>query len=258
MSCTPASGSTFPVGTYRRSAARATDGTNTSAGSVLGDGHELRADDHRPGDADSWRRSTRPAPTVNFVPALRRRATPGRAPRAELLARCRGRGSRSGRPTVTVHRHRRWRRVGRRRRSSVVVRDTTPPVVTTPGSISSSSPTHRSRGTDPRVAQFLSGAFAADLVGVARSRVERAARSSRSATSAVTFTAVDAAGKRRRRRARRSSFSLPVAGQAPPPAAARPGPSCPSRQRRRPARPADRRGRVARVARRLRRRPATS
>jgi hypothetical protein len=98
----------------------------------------------------------------------------------------------------------------------VVVRDTTPPVVTPPldAIFVTDSPLSQA---DPRVAQFLGGASAADLVGVVRIE-SNAPPIFPFGASTITFTAIDAAGNVGAASAT-IELRTPVAGQPPPSAA---------------------------------------
>jgi hypothetical protein len=100
----------------------------------------------------------------------------------------------------------------------VVVRDSTPPIVTPPLDAVVVTDTPLSQA-DPRIAQFLAGAFAADLVGLARLE-SNAPTVLPLGSSVVTFTAVDVAGNVG---AASATIELrrPAAGQ-PPPAASPP------------------------------------
>jgi hypothetical protein len=97
----------------------------------------------------------------------------------------------------------------------VVVRDTTPPVVTPPLDAVVVTDTPLSQA-DPRVAQFLAGASAADLVGVVRIE-SNAPPIFPLGVSTVVFSAVDAAGNVGAASAT-IEFRVPAPGQAQPPA----------------------------------------
>ena len=97
----------------------------------------------------------------------------------------------------------------------VVVRDTSPPVVTPPLDVVVVTDAPLSQA-DPRVARFLSGASADDLVGVVL--LESNAPSTLPlGTSTITFTAVDAAGNVGTAQAT-IELRPPAVGSPPPPA----------------------------------------
>ena len=213
MSCSPASGSTFPIGVTPVNCSAADSRSNSSAGFVLGDGHGLRSDDHRPGQ-QTVEASDAGGSNVNFVPA----PTANDAQEGALVPVCsRASGSRFpiGTTTVTCTA---TDGGGASATGSfdVVVRDTTPPVVIPPLDTVVVTDTLLS-SADPRIARFIAAAFAADLVGVVRLESNVPAFLPLG-VSAVTFTATDAAGNVGAASAT-IELRLPVAGQPAPPAA---------------------------------------
>lgn len=211
VSCSPASGSTFPIGPTTVSCS-ATDGTNASSGSFSVTVTNSAPTITVPGpqiveafDATGANVNFVPAPTANdpqdgpVVPTCSH--TSGSLfPLGTTIVSCTavdGGGASSGASF------------------QVVVRDTTPPIVTPPldAVVVTDTPLSQS---DPRVAQFLAGVSAADLVGVVRIE-SNAPPVFPLGVSTVTFTAVDAAGNVGAASAT-IEFRAPVPGQPQPPA----------------------------------------
>lgn len=220
VSCAPASGSTFALGTTTVNCT-ATDGANTSAGQFSVTVSNTAPTITVPG-TQLVEAFDATGAIVNFVPE----PTGSDPQEGALIPTCSHvSGSRFplGSTTVTCTA---TDGDGASAAASfdVVVADTTPPVVTPPLDAVIVTDTPLSR-EDPRVAQFLAAASAADLVGVVRFE-SNAPPIFPLGTSAVTFTAVDAAGNVGAASAT-IEFRAPVPGQAPPPAAAPQAPRVP-------------------------------
>jgi hypothetical protein len=188
VSCAPVSGSTFPMGVTAVNCS-ATDGVNTSAGSFSVTVTNSAPTITVPGpqiveafDAAGAKVNFIPEPTANdpqdgaLVPTCSH-ASGSQFPLGATTVTCTAVDS-GGAPAAGSF--------------QVVVRDTTPPVVTPPLNAVIVTDTPLSLA-DPRVAQFLAGAVAVDLVGVVRLE-SNAPPIFPLGLSTVTFTAVDAAG----------------------------------------------------------------
>ena len=220
VSCAPASGSTFSIGATTVNCT-ATDGANTSAGQFSVTVTNSAPTITVPGpqlveafDATGAIVNFVPLPTASdpqeglLTPSCSH-ASGSRFPLGSTTVSCTATDGSGASAAASFE---------------VVVQDTTPPVVTPPLDVVIVTDTLLSR-TDPRVAQFLAGASAADLVGVVRLE-SNAPPIFPLGTSAVTFTAVDAAGNVGAASAT-IEFRAPVPGQSPPPAAAPPAPRVP-------------------------------
>lgn len=214
VSCTPVSGSTFATGVTTVDCS-ATDGTNTSAGSFSVTVTNSAPTITVPGPQVVEAFNATGA-KVNFVPEPTA-SDPQEGPLVPICSHVSGSQFPLGSTTVTC-----TATDGGGASSAasfvVVVQDTTAPVVTPPLDVVIVTDTPLSQA-DPRVAQFLAGAIAADLVGVVRLE-SNAPGVFPLGTSVVTFTAVDGAGNVGAASAA-IEFRVPVAGQ-PPPAATPP------------------------------------
>ena len=213
VSCSPASGSTFPIGVTTVNCTAADSRANSSAGSfsvtVTDSGPTVTVPGQQTVEA-----STASGSDVNFVPA----PTATDPQEGSLVPVCsHASGSRFpiGTTTVTCTA---TDGGGASAAASfdVVVRDTTPPVVIPPLNIVVVTDTVLS-SADPRIARFTAAASAADLVGVVKLESNMPAFLPLG-VSTITFTATDAAGNVGAASAT-IELRLPVAGQpAPPPA----------------------------------------
>ena len=213
VSCSPASGSTFPIGVTSVNCSAADSRTNSSAGSfsvtVTDSGPTVTVPGQQTVEASDAAGSN-----VNFVPP----PSANDAQEGPLVPVCsRASGSRFpiGTTTVTCTA---TDGGGASATASfdVVVRDTTPPVVIPPLDTVVVTDTLLS-SADPRIARFVAAAFAADLVGVVRLESNVPAFLPLG-VSAITFTATDAAGNVGAASAM-IELRPPVAGQPAPPAA---------------------------------------
>ncbi len=213
LSCSPASGSTFPIGVTPVNCSAADSRSNSSAGSfsvtVTDSGPTITVPGQQTVEASDALGSN-----VNFVPS----PTANDAQEGSLVPVCsHPSGSRFplGTTTVTCTA---TDGGGASATDSfdVVVRDTTAPIVIPPLDTVVVTDTLLS-STDPRIARFIAAAFAADLVGVVKLESNVPPFLPLGA-SAVTFTATDAAGNVGAASAT-IELRLPVAGQPAPPAA---------------------------------------
>ena len=213
VSCSPASGSTFPIGVTSVNCSAADSRTNSSAGSfsvtVTDSGPTVTVPGQQTVEASDAAGSN-----VNFVPP----PSANDAQEGPLVPVCsRASGSRFpiGTTTVTCTA---TDGGGASATASfdVVVRDTTPPVVIPPLDTVVVTDTLLS-SADPRIARFTAAASAADLVGVVRLESNMPAFLPLG-VSTITFTAIDAAGNVGAASAR-IELRLPVAGQPAPPSA---------------------------------------
>jgi hypothetical protein len=189
VSCTPASGSSFPMGATTVNCSATDSRTNTSAGSFSVTVTNSAPTVTVPGpqiveafDATGANVNFVPAPTANdpqdgpLVPTCSH-ASGSLFPLGTTIVSCTAVDGGGASAAASFQ---------------VVVRDTTPPVVTPPLDAVVVTDTPLSQA-DPRVAQFLGGASAADLVGVVRIE-SNAPPVFPLGASTVTFSAVDAAG----------------------------------------------------------------
>jgi hypothetical protein len=213
VSCSPASGSTFPIGVTAVSCSAADSRTNSSVGSfsvtVTDSGPTITVPGQQTVEASDAGGSN-----VNFVPA----PTASDAQDGPLVPVCsHASGSRFpiGTTTVTCTA---TDGGGASAEASfdVLVRDTTPPIVIPPLDIVVVTDRLLS-SADPRIARFTAAASAADLVGVVRLESNMPAFLPLG-VSTITFTAIDAAGNVGTAAAR-IELRLPVAGQPAPPSA---------------------------------------
>jgi hypothetical protein len=213
VSCSPASGSTFPIGVTPVNCSAADSRSNNSSGSfsvtVTNSGPTITIPGQQIVEASDAAGSN-----VNFIPA----PTASDPQEGSLVPSCsHPSGSRFpiGTTTVTCTA---TDSGGASAADSfdVLVRDTTAPIVIPPLDTVVVTDTLLS-STDPRIARFIAAAFAADLVGVVKLESNVPPFLPLGA-SAVTFTATDAAGNVGAASAT-IELRLPVAGQPAPPAA---------------------------------------
>ncbi|MBD0337672.1 MAG: HYR domain-containing protein [Thermoleophilia bacterium] len=109
----------------------------------------------------------------------------------------------------------------------ISVRDSTPPTLTVPADLSLTAETSLGLdGTDERIAAFLAGAIATDVVTIEPPVVHDAPATFPVGTTAVTFTATDAAGNSTSKSATVAVIGPPPPGSPPsdPPPPGQPGP----------------------------------
>ena len=212
VSCGPASGSTFPMGSTVVNCSAADSRANSSAGSFSVTVTNSAPTITVPGpqiveafDATGASVNFVPAPTANdpqegpLVPTCSH-VSGSLFPLGTTIVDCTAVDGGGASTNASFQ---------------VVVHDTTPPVVTPPldAIVVTDAPLSQE---DPRVAQFAGGAYAADLVGVVRVESNAPSIFPFGATT-VTFTAVDAAGNVGTASAT-IELRTPVAGQPQPPA----------------------------------------
>ena len=213
VSCSPASGSTFPIGVTVVNCSASDNRTNSSSGSfsvtVTDTGPTITVPGQQTVEASNASGSN-----VNFVPPPTATDTQDGS-LVPVCSRASGSLFPIGTTTVTC-----TATDGGGASASaafdVVVRDTTPPVVIPPLDTIVVTDTSLS-SADPRIARFIAAASAADLVGVVRLESNVPAFLPLG-VSAITFTATDAAGNIGAASAT-IELRLPVAGQPMPPAA---------------------------------------
>jgi len=213
VSCSPASGSTFPIGVTPVNCSAADTRSNSSAGSfsvtVTDSGPTITVPGQQTVEASDAQGSN-----VNFVPA----PTASDPQEGALVPSCsHPSGSRFpiGTTTVTCTATD-GGGVSDTGSFDVVVRDTTSPIVIPPLDTVVSTDTLLP-STDPRIQRFIAAASAADLVGVVKLESNVPAFLPLG-VSAITFTATDEAGNVGAASAT-IELRVPVAGQPAPPAA---------------------------------------